>query len=234
MQTALKPEMFSSEYANVFEGNEIWNNIAVPTGEIYQWSPASTYIKEPPFFVDVNPDEPAAAEIIGARVLAVLGDSLTTDHISPAGSIPADGPAGRYLISYGIEPADFNSYGARRGNHEVMMRGTFANIRLANKLVEPKRGGYTLYLPPEAASRAQGEEMTIYDASMRYQVEGTPLIIIGGKEYGTGSSRDWAAKGTTLLGVKAVCGSFERIHRSNLVGMGVLPLHFWTAEWAWP
>ncbi len=227
MQIALKPEMFTAEYSNVFEGNDTWNRIAVPTGEIYQWSPASTYIKEPPFFVDLNPDEPPTTDIIGARVLALLGDSITTDHISPAGSIPADSPAGRYLISYGVEPADFNSYGSRRGNHEVMMRGTFANIRLTNNLLDGKRGGYTVYLPPTATRLAEGEEMTIYDASMRYQAEGAPLIIIAGKEYGTGSSRDWAAKGTTLLGVKAVLAeSYERIHRSNLVGMGVLPLQF--------
>jgi aconitate hydratase len=225
---ALKPAMFESEYGNVFDGNEIWNAISIPGGQIYDWRMDSTYIKEPPFFFGLTSDDrPLMTDIRGARVLALMGDSITTDHISPAGTIPVDSPAGRYLIEHGVEPVDFNSYGSRRGNHEVMMRGTFANIRLKNKMVEGKNGGWTVYLPPTATTRAEGEELTIYDASMRYQIEGRPLIIIAGKEYGTGSSRDWAAKGTILLGVKAVLAeSFERIHRSNLVGMGVLPLQF--------
>ena len=227
MRAAVKPEMFKTEYANVFDGNAIWNAIPVAGGQLYDWGRASTYIKEPPFFVNLTAEEPQIEDILNARVLALLGDSLTTDHISPAGTIPVDSPAGRYLIENGVEPTEFNSYGARRGNHEVMMRGTFANIRLKNKLADGKSGGWTVYLPPGAQDGSDGEEITIYDASMRYQAEGTPLVILAGKEYGTGSSRDWAAKGTMLLGVKAVIAeSFERIHRSNLVGMGVLPLQF--------
>jgi aconitate hydratase len=192
----------------------------VPAGERFRWDPASTYVKSPPFFEGMAAAPAPLADIRGARVLAVLGDSVTTDHISPAGSIPPDSPAGRYLIAQGVQPADFNSYGARRGNHEVMLRGTFANIRVRNLLVPGVEGGWTLHLPG-------GERTTIYDAAMRYRAEGTPLVVLAGKEYGTGSSRDWAAKGTQLLGVRAVIAeSFERIHRSNLIGMGVLPLEF--------
>ncbi len=231
IRRSLKPEMFAEEYHDVFDGNEAWNAMAVPQGDLYAWDPTSTYIQEPPFFADLALDVPAPQDIRGARVLAMLGDSVTTDHISPAGAIPITSPAGQYLIAHGVEPRDFNSYGSRRGNHEVMMRGTFANTRLRNLLVPDVEGGVTIYLPPGAASREQGEQMTIYDAAMRYKAKGTPLIVIAGKEYGTGSSRDWAAKGTALLGVRAVLAeSFERIHRSNLVGMGVLPLQFKTGE----
>ncbi|MFQ5342221.1 MAG: aconitate hydratase AcnA [Anaerolineae bacterium] len=224
IRRALKPEMFEEQYANVFEGNETWNNIPVTGGELYEWDPNSTYIQEPPFFTDLTPVVPPVTPIRGARVLALLGDTVTTDHISPAGSFPADGPAGQYLISRGVEPRDFNTFGARRGNHEVMMRGTFGNIRIRNQLVPGVEGGYTVYQPT-------GEQMSIYDAAMRYQADGTPLIVVAGKEYGTGSSRDWAAKGTILLGIKAVLvESYERIHRSNLIGMGVLPLQFKPGE----
>src|SRR5437763_15456373 len=191
-----------------------------PAGDLYAWDPASTYVKAPPFFDGVGPTPQPLKDINGARVLAMLGDSITTDHVSPAGSIPADAPAGRYLVSLGVEPKDFNSYGARRGNHEVMVRGTFANIRLRNLLVPGVEGGWTLHLPG-------GERLSIYDAAMRYRTDAVPLLVIAGKEYGAGSSRDWAAKRTLLLGVRAVLAeSFERIHRSNLVGMGVLPLEF--------
>jgi aconitate hydratase len=217
---ALKPEMFTQEYSNVFEGSPEWQQISIAEGSLYQWNAASTYIQEPPFFIDLSKDTPPMRDISGARALAVLGDSITTDHISPAGSIAADSPAARYLIANKVQPIDFNSYGSRRGNHEVMMRGTFANIRLKNKLVGGVEGALTRHLP-------SGEQMAIYDAAMRYQQEATPLIILAGKEYGSGSSRDWAAKGTILLGVRAVIAqSYERIHRSNLVGMGVLPLQF--------
>ncbi len=227
VRRALKPEMFKEEYSNVFTGNETWNNIPVPKGKLYQWDEKSTYIQEPPFFAGLTADEPPLADIEGARVLALLGDSVTTDHISPAGSIPASSPAGQYLIEHGVERRDFNSYGSRRGNHEVMIRGTFANIRLRNRLVPGTEGGVTVYLPEGAYSREQGVETSIYEAAMLYRKEGTPLIVIAGKEYGAGSSRDWAAKGTQLLGVKAVLAkSYERIHRSNLIGMGVLPLQF--------
>ncbi len=221
---AVSPELFAEQYASVFEGDERWRALPVPSGEIYSWDDSSTYIKKPPFFEDMTLEVPELADIGGARVLAVLGDSVTTDHISPAGSIPKDGPAGRYLIAQGVEPAEFNSYGARRGNHEVMMRGTFANIRLRNKLAPGTEGGLTRHLPG-------GEQTSIYEAAMRYRDEGVPLIVLAGKEYGTGSSRDWAAKGTRLLGVAAVIAeSYERIHRSNLVGMGVLPLQFRDGE----
>jgi aconitate hydratase len=231
IRESLKPEFFEAEYGNVRTGNEMWNQIAISGGAIYEWSDESTYIKEPPFFIDVTPEEPALHDIRGARVLALLGDTVTTDHISPAGAIPASEPAGRYLVEHGVERRDFNSFGARRGNHEVMMRGTFGNIRLRNQLVPGTEGGYTVYLPEGAAKRAGGEEMTIFEAAMRYKVEGRPLIVIAGKEYGTGSSRDWAAKGTILLGVQAVIAtSYERIHRSNLIGMGVLPLEFKPGE----
>ncbi|WP_341958872.1 aconitate hydratase AcnA [Pseudomonas sp. RC10] len=212
--------MFHKEYAEVFAGDAQWQAIEVPQAATYVWQDDSTYIQHPPFFDDVAGPLPVIADVQKARVLAILGDSVTTDHISPAGNIKADSPAGRYLRSKGVEPKDFNSYGSRRGNHEVMMRGTFANIRIRNEMLGNEEGGYTLHVPTD-------EKLPIYDAAMRYQKEGTPLVVIAGQEYGTGSSRDWAAKGTNLLGVKAVIAeSFERIHRSNLVGMGVLPLQF--------
>ncbi|HEC24073.1 MAG TPA: aconitate hydratase AcnA [Chloroflexi bacterium] len=224
MARSLKPELFRAEYSNVFDGNEIWNRIAIPEGELYHWDPESTYIQEPPFFLDLTLEEPPVTDIKGARVLALLGDTVTTDHISPAGAIPPDSPAGRYLIERGVPIREFNSFGSRRGNHEVMMRGTFGNIRLRNRLVPGTEGGVTIHLP-------DGEQMSIYDAAMRYKEENVPLIVIAGKEYGTGSSRDWAAKGTILLGVRAVLAeSYERIHRSNLIGMGVLPLQFKPGE----
>ena len=216
--------MFKSNYARVFAGDANWNGIDVPEGEIYEWDADSTYVKDPPYFEGMTREPNAVADIRSARVLALLGDSVTTDHISPAGSIAKDSPAAAYLEAHGVKPADFNSYGSRRGNHEVMMRGTFANIRLRNRLAPGTEGGWTRHQP-------DGEQMTIFDAAMRYQDEGTPLVVIAGAEYGTGSSRDWAAKGTLLLGVKAVIAkSFERIHRSNLIGMGVLPLQFAEGE----
>jgi aconitate hydratase A / 2-methylisocitrate dehydratase len=220
MRSALKPALFERRYGSVFEGDATWQGLPVPEGSRYAWNPASTYVQEPPFFVDL-PAEPAALQdIAGARVLALLGDSVTTDHISPAGSIPKNGPAARYLREHGVEQVDWNTFGSRRGNHEVMMRGTFGNVRISNALVPGKEGNWTLHFPT-------GEVISIYDAAMRYQAEGTPLVILTGKEYGTGSSRDWAAKGPALLGVKAVIAeSYERIHRSNLVGMGVLPLAY--------
>jgi aconitate hydratase len=218
--SALTPDMFRRKYANVFTQNEQWNRIPVPQGEIYEWDPKSTYIANPPFFSNLGKEPGDIQDIKAARVLALLGDSVTTDHISPAGNIKADSPAGLYLTAHGVERKDFNSYGSRRGHHEVMMRGTFANIRIRNQVAPGTEGGVTTYLPTN-------EVMSIYDASMKYQESNTNLIVIAGKEYGTGSSRDWAAKGTYLLGVKAVIAeSFERIHRSNLVGMGVLPLQF--------
>jgi len=224
LRSSVKSEQFEARYAKVFEGTEEWRSLDVPKGDTFAWDESSTYIRKPSFFDDLGKDAPALADIEGARALAVLGDSVTTDHISPAGSIATDSPAGRYLQDHGVKPIDFNSYGSRRGNHEVMMRGTFANIRLRNLLAPGTEGGFTRYLPT-------GEQTTIYDASMKYQAEGTPLIVIAGSEYGTGSSRDWAAKGTLLLGVKAViAASYERIHRSNLVGMGVLPLQFKDGE----
>ncbi len=217
-------EMFRSSYAEVFAGDENWNGLGVPEGEIYTWDEDSTYVKNPPYFEGMSAEPADIADIGGARVLALLGDSVTTDHISPAGSIAKDSPAAEYLQEQGVEPGDFNSYGSRRGNHEVMMRGTFANIRLRNKLAPGTEGGWTRHQP-------SGDEMSIYDASLRYREDGMPLVVIAGKEYGTGSSRDWAAKGTLLLGVKAVIAeSFERIHRSNLIGMGVLPLQFREGE----
>ncbi|MBI4481602.1 MAG: aconitate hydratase AcnA [Acidobacteria bacterium] len=224
MEGTLDPELFRSRYGQVFDGDELWTSLPTPEGEIYQWSPDSTYIREPSFFVDLAPEPAPIRDIQDARVLVLVGDSVTTDHISPAGSIPADSPAGQYLIGRGVPPAEFNSYGARRGNHEVMIRGTFGNIRLKNLLVPGTEGGWTLHFP-------EGEKTTIYDAALRYVDEGIPLIVIAGKDYGAGSSRDWAAKGTLLLGVKAVLAqSFERIHRGNLVGMGVLPLQFRPGE----
>jgi aconitate hydratase A / 2-methylisocitrate dehydratase len=221
---AIDSQMFRKSYASVFTGDANWNAIEIPEGEIYTWNDASTYVKNPPYFAGMTMQPPAVADIRGARVLALLGDSVTTDHISPAGNIAKSSPAARYLMALGVEPRDFNSYGSRRGNHEVMMRGTFANIRLRNLLAPGTEGGVTAHVP-------DGEQMSIYDAAMRYRQEKTPLIVIAGKEYGTGSSRDWAAKGTMLLGVRAVIAeSFERIHRSNLIGMGVLPLQFREGE----
>jgi aconitate hydratase len=220
MRSALKPELFERRYGSVFEGDATWQGLQVPEGSRYAWNPASTYVQEPPFFAALPPEPPALQDIAGARVLAVLGDSVTTDHISPAGSIPKNGPAARYLREHGVEQVDWNTFGSRRGNHEVMMRGTFGNVRISNTLVPGKEGNWTLHFP-------SGEVISIYDAAMRYQAEGSPLVILTGKEYGTGSSRDWAAKGPALLGVKAVIAeSYERIHRSNLVGMGVLPLAY--------
>ncbi len=217
-------EMFQSSYGKVFEGDENWRRVDSPSGEIYAWEDDSTYVKNPPYFDGMSKDTSAVTDIEGARALALLGDSVTTDHISPAGSIAKDSPAAEYLEANGVKPGDFNSYGSRRGNHEVMMRGTFANIRLRNRLAPGTEGGWTRHQP-------SGEEMSIFDASLRYKEEGTPLIVLAGSEYGTGSSRDWAAKGTLLLGVKAVIAkSFERIHRSNLIGMGVLPLQFIDGE----
>jgi aconitate hydratase len=220
VQKNINSDMFRRNYGSVFAGDERWQGIKVPAGKIYAWDAKSTYVKNPPYFEGMTMKPTNVAGIAGARVLALLGDSVTTDHISPAGNIAKNSPAARYLIEQGVQPVDFNQYGARRGNHEVMMRGTFANIRLRNLLVPGTEGGVTEYLP-------SGEQMSIYDAAMRYKADATPLIIIAGKEYGTGSSRDWAAKGTMLLGARAVIAeSFERIHRSNLIGMGVLPLQF--------
>ncbi len=220
MAAALKPELFRHQYSTVLDGDAAWQALPVPQGSRYAWDPASTYVQEPPFFQDLPAEPRPMKDIVAARVLAVLGDSVTTDHISPAGSIPKNGPAARYLKEHGVEQPDWNTFGARRGNHEAMMRGTFGNVRIKNGLVPDKEGNWTLHLP-------SGETTSIYDAAMRYIAEGTPLIILTGKEYGTGSSRDWAAKGPALLGVKAVIAeSYERIHRSNLVGMGVLPLAY--------
>ncbi|RMG32225.1 MAG: aconitate hydratase AcnA, partial [Planctomycetota bacterium] len=224
IEAVVKPEQFRAEYEKATEGPPPWRELPSPTGELYEWDPESTYVQEPPFFVDMPPDPPPIRPIRGARVLVLLGDSVTTDHISPAGAIAPDSPAGKYLLQRGVPQSEFNSYGSRRGNHHVMMRGTFANIRLKNLLVPGTEGGVTIHLP-------SGERMSVFDAAMRYQREGTPLVVIAGREYGTGSSRDWAAKGTYLLGVRAVIAeSFERIHRANLVGMGVLPLQFREGE----
>lgn len=215
-----RTEFFQKEYSQIFAGDTNWNSIKVPAGSIYEWSKDSTYIKQPPYFEDLVDPLTSIPDLTGLRVLAVLGDSITTDHISPAGSIAVDSPAGKYLMELGVQPRDFNSYGSRRGNHEVMVRGTFANIRLKNQMMPGVEGGWTRHIP-------DGEKMFIYDAAMRYKAEGVPLVVVAGKEYGSGSSRDWAAKGTLLLGVRAVIAeSFERIHRSNLVQMGVLPLQF--------
>jgi aconitate hydratase len=217
---SVRAEFFRSQYADVFKGDEFWQKLEVPSGETFTWDPNSTYVKNPPYFEGMTTEPPGVRPVRGARALALLGDSITTDHISPAGNIPAASPAGKWLIAHGVQRKDFNSYGARRGNHEVMMRGTFANIRLRNEMVPGSEGGWT-------ATEPGGAPIFIYDAAMEYQKRGTPLVVIAGKEYGTGSSRDWAAKGTVLLGVRAVIAeSFERIHRSNLVGMGVLPLEF--------
>jgi aconitate hydratase len=221
---SIDSKMFQQSYASVFSGDEHWSGIKVPAGKLYTWDAKSTYVKNPPYFEGMTQTPPALSDIHGARALAVLGDSVTTDHISPAGDIAKSSPAARYLIEQGVKPGDFNSYGARRGNHEVMMRGTFANIRLRNQLVPGVEGGVTVHLP-------SGEQTSIYDAAMRYKQDRTPLVILAGREYGTGSSRDWAAKGTMLLGVRAVIAeSFERIHRSNLIGMGVAPLQFQPGE----
>jgi aconitate hydratase len=218
IKSVLTPAMFRKRYANVFEGDEHWKKIKTSSGLTYNWDGASTYVQNPPYFVAMGKQPGKIADVKGARILAILGDSITTDHISPAGSIKKDSPAGKFLLGKGVTAADFNQYGARRGNHEVMMRGTFANIRIKNQMVPGVEGGVTKYAPT-------GETMPIYDAAMKYRTDGTPLVVFAGKEYGTGSSRDWAAKGATLLGIRAVVAeSFERIHRSNLVGMGVLPL----------
>jgi aconitate hydratase len=217
-------EMYRQRYSHVFDGDERWAAIEGVGGETFAWDPASTYVKKPPYFDATGPDPSHIADITGARVLAILGDSVTTDHISPAGSIAANTPAARYLESHGVPRPEFNSYGARRGNHEVMVRGTFANIRLKNLLAPGTEGGVTLHVP-------DGEQMSIFDASERYAADAVPLVVLAGREYGSGSSRDWAAKGPNLLGVRAViAGSFERIHRSNLIGMGVLPLQFPAGE----
>jgi aconitate hydratase len=224
IRRAVKTEQFTSRYADLYAGDERWNALDTPRGDRFDWPDDSTYIRRPTFLTDVLVDPPPLSDIEDARVLALLGDSVTTDHISPAGSIKKDSPAGRYLIERGVEPREFNSYGSRRGNHEVMVRGTFANIRLRNLLAPGTEGGFTRHLP-------DGETMTIYDAAMKYADEGVPLLVITGKEYGSGSSRDWAAKGTLMLGVRAVLAeSYERIHRSNLIGMGVLPLQFAPGE----
>jgi aconitate hydratase len=222
VQEAVQSDMFRKSYSEVFDGDERWNSLKVPEGESFAWDEDSTYVRQPPYFTDMPIEPVPTRDIESARVLAILGNSVTTDHISPAGSIKRDSPAGKYLVEHGVEPRDFNSYGSRRGNHEVMVRGTFANIRLRNQLAPGTEGGVTLYL-----GDGEEEEMTIYDAAMKYAETDTPLVVLAGKEYGSGSSRDWAAKGTRLLGVRAVIAeSFERIHRSNLIGMGVLPLQF--------
>jgi aconitate hydratase len=222
---AISQEMFSKDYADVFTGDERWRALPTPEGDTFAWDEDSTYVRKPPYFEGMSADPEPVSDISGARVLALLGDSVTTDHISPAGSIKEDSPAGRYLREHGVERKDFNSYGSRRGNHEVMIRGTFANIRLRNLLLDGVSGGYTRDFT------TGGEQAFIYDAAQHYAEAGIPLVVLGGKEYGSGSSRDWAAKGTALLGVRAVIAeSFERIHRSNLIGMGVLPLQFPSGE----
>ncbi|HEX2646839.1 MAG TPA: aconitate hydratase, partial [Candidatus Dormibacteraeota bacterium] len=219
----VRQEMFKREYARIFEGDEHWKTMEAPTGPIFAWDATSTYVKEPPYFEGFAPSPRPLVDVESARALVVVGDSVTTDHISPAGSIPADSPAGRYLVDHGVEKVDFNSFGARRGNHEVMERGTFGNIRLRNALAS-REGYWTRHFP-------DGEELTIFEAAQRYKKDGVPLVVLAGKEYGTGSSRDWAAKGPLLLGVRAVIAeSFERIHRSNLVGMGILPLVYAAGE----
>jgi aconitate hydratase len=220
IESAISSEMFTKDYADVFAGDERWRSLPTPSGSTFAWDADSTYVRKPPYFEGMAASPAPVTDIDGARVLATLGDSVTTDHISPAGSIKPDSPAGRYLTEHGVERRDFNSYGSRRGNHEVMIRGTFANIRLRNQLVPGVEGGFTV-------NHLTGEHTTIYDASVAYQEAGVPLVVLAGKEYGSGSSRDWAAKGTMLLGVRAVIAeSYERIHRSNLIGMGVLPLQY--------
>jgi aconitate hydratase len=221
---SVRGDMFSTRYADVFSGDETWQTLPVPEGELFDWDDGSTYVRRPTYLDSLPREHAAVTDIGGARCLVVLGDSVTTDHISPAGSIKQDSPAGRYLIDHGVEPREFNSYGARRGNHEVMVRGTFANVRLRNLLVPGSEGTWTVHVP-------SGEEMTIFEAAQRYLATATPLIVIAGAEYGSGSSRDWAAKGPALLGVRAViAASYERIHRSNLLMMGVLPLQFLPGE----
>jgi aconitate hydratase len=225
LTSAIRSDMYRRSYGAVYEGDERWTSLEVPGGDLFEWAPTSTYVRRPPYFDGMSKDSPKrVSEIRGARVIAVLGDSVTTDHISPAGSIKKDSPAGRYLVGQGVALADFNSYGSRRGNHEVLVRGTFANTRIRNRLAPNTEGGVTTFLPT-------GEVMSIYDAAVRYQEAGTPLLVLAGKEYGSGSSRDWAAKGPALQGVRAVIAeSYERIHRSNLVGMGILPLQFSAGE----
>jgi aconitate hydratase len=221
---AVRGEMFSRTYADVFTGDPAWRELPIPEGDLFDWDAGSTYVRQPPYFDGMSREPEAVEDVNGARCLVVLGDSVTTDHISPAGSISPGSPAGKYLVEHGVERKDFNSYGSRRGNHEVMVRGTFANVRLRNLMVPGSEGTVTVHVP-------SGEELTIYDASERYLAEGTPLIVIAGKEYGSGSSRDWAAKGPKLLGVRAVIAeSYERIHRSNLLMMGILPLQFLDGE----
>src|SRR6185437_14759656 len=216
----VSPDQFALEYGRIFAGDARWKSMPAPTGTLFDWDRTSTYVREPPYFSEPAGAPPASADIVSARVLAVLGDSITTDHISPAGSIPVDSPAGQYLVDHSVSPAQFNSFGSRRGNHEVMMRGTFGNIRLRNRMVPGREGPWTCHVP-------SGEQMSIYEAAVRYRREATPLVVIAGTEYGSGSSRDWAAKGSALLGVKAIIArTYERIHRSNLVCMGVLPLQF--------
>jgi aconitate hydratase len=222
--SSVRAEQFAETYADVFTGDDTWRSLPVPTGEQFEWEPSSTYVRQPPYFEGMARESGTVGDIDGARCLVWLGDSVTTDHISPAGSIRPDSPAGRYLVNHGVDRKDFNSYGARRGNHEVMVRGTFANVRLRNKLVQGSEGTWTVHVP-------SGEEMTIFEASQRYLAEATPLVVLAGKEYGSGSSRDWAAKGPNLLGVKAaIAESYERIHRSNLLMMGILPLQFLDGE----
>ncbi len=222
--SAVQDEMFKRTYADVFTGDDRWRALPVPDGDLYEWDEASTYVRLPPYFDGMSPEPGTVEDVAGARCLVILGDSVTTDHISPAGSIKPESPAGRYLIEHGVDRSQFNSYGARRGNHEVMVRGTFANVRLRNLMVPGSEGTWTVHVP-------SGEEMTIYDAATRYLGEGTPLVVIAGAEYGSGSSRDWAAKGPNLLGVRAVIAeSYERIHRSNLLMMGILPLQFMDGE----
>ncbi len=222
--SSVRAEQFAETYDDVFSGDDAWRALPVPEGQLFRWEPGSTYVRQPPYFEGMSHEPAVVPDVVDARVLVWLGDSVTTDHISPAGSIKVDSPAGAYLVEHGVERKDFNSYGARRGNHEVMVRGTFANVRLRNKLVPGSEGTWTVHVP-------SGEEMTIFDASSRYLAEGTPLIVLAGKEYGSGSSRDWAAKGPNLLGVRAVIAeSYERIHRSNLLMMGILPLQFEDGE----
>jgi aconitate hydratase len=224
--------MFEHVYGRVFDGDDAWRKLSVPKGDLYAWDEKSTYVKDPPYFAGMTREPSAIADIKDARVLAVLGDSITTDHISPAGSIKKSGPGGQYLVEHGVDVKDFNSYGSRRGNHEVMVRGTFANVRLRNLLAPGTEGGVTRYLGRSGAASG-GETLSIFDAAMRYEKEGVPLVILAGKEYGSGSSRDWAAKGPKLLGVRAVIAeSYERIHRSNLVGMGILPLEYASGDTA--
>ena len=226
IESSINTDMFTSEYGSIFDGDARWQELDTPSGNVFEWDDQSTYVRKPPYFEGMTLETTPVADVSGARVLAKLGDSVTTDHISPAGSFKADTPAGRYLVENGVERKDFNSYGSRRGNHEVMIRGTFANIRLQNQLLDGVQGGFTRDFTQDG-----GPQTTIYDASVNYQAAGIPLVVLGGKEYGSGSSRDWAAKGTKLLGVSAVIAeSFERIHRSNLIGMGVLPMQFPAGE----